>query len=97
MKYTPKSDLLSLSAEKEKQDFLKQIGDFNKLISKNISFIKNSQKELYKNRKLVKKLKYKLDEYIEKNSSIPTNNSSSSPFLLLNPEELPQNLSEKFM
>jgi transcription initiation factor IIE alpha subunit len=56
-----------------------------------MSLIKNRQKELYKNRKIVKKLKYKLDEYTEKDLFISTNNSSSSTFSLLNPEELPQN------
>jgi hypothetical protein len=62
-----------------------------------MSLIKDRQKELYKNRKLVKRLKYKLDEYIEKDKSVPTNNSysssssSSSSFSLLYPEELLQN------
>jgi hypothetical protein len=58
------------------------------LISKEMSLIEDIQKELYKNRKLVKQLKYKLDEYNEKYPSIPTNNSSSSScsftFSLLN-------------
>jgi hypothetical protein len=74
------------------------------LISKDVSLIKDTEKELYKNRKLVKRLKYKLDEYVEKYLSVQTNNSSyssssssssSSTFLLLNPEEFPQNLDEK--
>jgi hypothetical protein len=52
--YTPKSVLLSLNIKKENQDLQKQIDNFNILISKNISLIKNIQKELYKNRKLVK-------------------------------------------
>jgi hypothetical protein len=48
----------------------------------------------------VKQLKYKLDEYIKKDPSIPTNNSpssSSSPpsFSLLNPEEILLNWNEK--
>jgi hypothetical protein len=50
MKYTPQSDLLSLSAEKEKQDLLMQIDNFNMLISKHPSIIKHKQKELYKNK-----------------------------------------------
>jgi activator of HSP90 ATPase len=43
-----------------------------------MSFIKDKQKELAKNRKEVKQLKYKLDEYIQKDSYISINNSSSS-------------------
>jgi hypothetical protein len=70
-----------------------------------MTLIKNTQKKLYKNRKIVKQMKYKLDKYIEKDLSIQTNNSSysssssssSSTFSLLNPEELPQNWDEKFM
>jgi hypothetical protein len=69
------------------------------LISKDLSIIKNGQKELYKNRKIVKEMKYKLNEYIVKDPSLPTNtsSSSSSTFSLLNPKELPQNFDEKFM
>jgi hypothetical protein len=37
MNYTPKSVLLSVSIEKEKNDFQKQIDDFNVLISKDVS------------------------------------------------------------
>jgi hypothetical protein len=36
--------------------------------------IKNTQKELNKNRKPPKQMKYKLDEYTEKDPFIPTNN-----------------------
>jgi hypothetical protein len=98
MKCIPKYIILSLSIEKEKQDLQKQIDNFNMLISKDMTLIKNAQKKLYKNRKLVKQMIYKVDEYIEKDPSSPTNNSSSSSiFLLLNLGELIQNLSEKFM
>jgi hypothetical protein len=66
-----------------------------------MSFIKDKQKELAKNRKEVKQLKFKLDQYIQKDTYISINNSSStspsSPYSVLSPEELPQNLSDKEM
>jgi hypothetical protein len=61
MNFTPKAVLLSVTIEKEKQDLQKQIDNYNLLISNNISFIKDKQKELVKNRKEVKQLKCKLD------------------------------------
>jgi hypothetical protein len=48
----------------------------------------------------VKDLKYKLDEYIQKAPFISMNNSSStssSPYLVLNPEQLPKNWTDKEM
>jgi hypothetical protein len=96
MKYTPKTVLLSLTGEKEKQDLLKQIDNYSMLISKNLSIIKNKQKKLYRNRKIVKQMNYKEDKYIVKHSSLQTNNYSSySTFFLLNSEEIPLNLDEK--
>jgi hypothetical protein len=43
------------------------------LISKDLTIIKNTQKELYKNRKIAKQMKYEQDEYIEKIRQIPLN------------------------
>jgi hypothetical protein len=101
MNFTQNSVLLSVSIEKEKQDLQKQIDNYNLLISNNMSFIKDKQKELAKNRKKVKQLKYKLDEIIQKDPYISMNNSSStslfSPSSLLSPEELPQNWTEHQM
>jgi hypothetical protein len=66
-----------------------------------MSFIKDKQKQLAKNRKEVKQLKYKLEEFVQKNPFTSMNNSSStsssSPYSLLSPEELPQNWSDKQM
>jgi hypothetical protein len=49
----------------------------------------------------VKKLTYKLNEFIQKDQFISMNNSSStspsSPYSLLSPEELPQNWTDKQM
>jgi peptidoglycan hydrolase CwlO-like protein len=56
MDFTPKIVLLSVSIEKEKQELQKQIDNYNLLISENMSFIKDKQKELAKNRKEVKQL-----------------------------------------
>jgi hypothetical protein len=41
MDFTPHTVLLSLSIEKEKQDFWKQMDNYNFLISNNMSFIKD--------------------------------------------------------
>jgi peptidoglycan hydrolase CwlO-like protein len=73
----PKIDY-QISFEKEKHDLQKQIDDFNALISKDVSFIKDKQKEVNKNRRQVKKLKFKLDECSEKDPNISAKNSSSS-------------------
>jgi hypothetical protein len=45
---------LSISIEKEKQELQKQIDSYNLLISCDMSFIKDKQKEVNKNRKQVK-------------------------------------------
>jgi hypothetical protein len=94
MNFTPHTVQLSVSIEQEKQDLQKQIDNYNLLISNDMSFIKDKQKE-------VKQLKYKLDEFIQKDPFISINNSystsSSSPYSLLSPEELPQNWSDKQM
>jgi hypothetical protein len=53
MDFTPPHNvLLSVNTEKEKQDLQKQIDNYNLLISNNMSFIKDKQKELAKNRKI---------------------------------------------
>jgi hypothetical protein len=49
IKSTPKTVILSLNIEKDKQDLQKQIDDFNVLISKDLLFIKDKQKEVRKN------------------------------------------------
>jgi hypothetical protein len=106
MDFTHHTVLLSVSTEKEKQDLQKQIDNYNLLISNNMSFIKNKQKEPAKNRKQVKQLKYKLDEFVQKDPFISMNyfssfssssSSSSSTFLLLNLEELPINWTDEQM
>jgi hypothetical protein len=78
MNFTPHTVQLSISIEKEKQDPQKQIDNYNLLTADNMSFIKDKQKELAKNRKEVKQLTRKLDEYIQKNPFILMNNSSST-------------------
>jgi hypothetical protein len=59
-------------------------------------FIKYKQKEVRNNRNELKKLKYKLDEYIQKDLFILSNNTTSSSFSsLLDPDMLPQNWNEE--
>jgi hypothetical protein len=98
---TPHTVQLSISIEKEKQELQKQIDNYNLLISENMSFIKDKQKELAKNRKEVKQLTYKLNEYTQKHPFISMNNSistsPSSPYSVLSPEELPSNWTHQQM
>jgi hypothetical protein len=54
MKFTHKTVILLLNIEKDKQDLQKQIDDFNTLISKDLLFIKDKQKEVRKNRNKLK-------------------------------------------
>jgi hypothetical protein len=86
---------------KKKNKSFKQIDDYNRLISENMTFIKDKQNENRKNRNEVKKLTYKLNESIQKDPFISMNNSSStsfsSPYSVLNPKELPQNWTEQEM
>jgi hypothetical protein len=56
--FTPHTILLSVNLEKEKQDLQNQIDNYNLLISDNMSFTKDKQKELVETRKKVKQLKY---------------------------------------
>jgi hypothetical protein len=58
MKFTPQIILLSKSSEKEKQHLQKQIDNSNVLISIDLPFIKDKGKEVNKNGREVKKLKY---------------------------------------
>jgi hypothetical protein len=101
MNFTPHTVPLSINLEQEKEELQKQIDNYNLLISQNMSFIKDKQNENRKNRNEVKQLKYKLDEFIQKDPFISTSNSSStsssSPYSLLILEELPHNLSDKQM
>jgi hypothetical protein len=98
MKFTPQTVILSFDNEKEQQDLQKQRNDFNVLISKDLLFIKEKQKEVNKNRREVKKLTYKLDEYKQKDLfTLSNNSSSSSSSSLLDPNERPQNWTEKQM
>jgi ribosomal protein L18E len=55
MDFTSYTVLLLVSIEKENHDLQKQIDNYNLLISNNISFIKDIQKELAKIRREVKK------------------------------------------
>jgi peptidoglycan hydrolase CwlO-like protein len=84
--------------KKEKQNLQKQIDNFNVLIFKDLLFIKDKRKEVNKNRREVKKLKYKLDEYVQKELFVSSTNfsfSSSSSSSLLSKEEFPQNWIEQ--
>jgi hypothetical protein len=86
--------------KKKKKDLLKKIDNFNILISKDLSLIKDRQKELCKNRNPVNQMRYKLDEYFENHPSIPiinssSSSSSSSKFSLLNSKEIPRNWNDK--
>jgi hypothetical protein len=78
LNFTPKTVLLSIGLEQEKEELQKQINNYNKLISENMTLIKNKQNENRKNRNEVKKLIRKLDEFIQKDPFILMNNSSSS-------------------
>jgi hypothetical protein len=92
MDFTPHTVLLSGSIKKKKKQYLqKQIDNYYLLISSDMSFIFDKHKELNKNR-------IQLDEFVQKDPFISINNSSStssSPYSVLNPEELPQNWSDK--
>jgi hypothetical protein len=101
MKFTPKTVTLSLNIEKNKQNLQKQIDDFNVLISKDLLFIKDKQKEVKNNRNELKRLKCKLDKCVQKDPFILSNNSSSSSSTSSSSssllDDLPQNWTEEQM